>query len=153
MDDRVKMPEYLLTWTEFAEIAALGMECDHVVVDDGIPEIHGNATEAAMAELEKRKKKKPGMTATLSNLFTRATQNQGKPQRIENLGGGLGIDLIVGLDGVVRMQIYRSRTEPGQNEWDTVIKYFPFPALAQNVKRFSTKGKFYIQAELLLQEK
>jgi len=85
------MPEYSLTWTEFAEIAALGMECDHVILRDGIPEIHGNATEAAMAELEKRKKKKPGMTARLSDLFTRATQNQGRPQRIENLGGGLGI--------------------------------------------------------------
>lgn len=143
------MPEYLLTWTEFAEIAALGMECDHVVVDDGIPEIHGNATEAAMAELEKRKKKKPGMTAALSQLFTRADKNQGKPQRIENLGGGLGIDLIVGLDGAVRMQIYRNRTEPGQNEWNTVIKYFPFPVLVEKMTRFSVKGKFYIQAELV----
>jgi hypothetical protein len=144
------MPEYILSWDEFARLSPLGMGIERVDVGlDGLPVIYGNPTVAAQAALDKARKR-PGMEATLKSLYDRAEKQQPQPARIPNLGRGLGVDLAVGVDVMIRVQIYRQGKIPEDREWDTILKYFPFPVMPQKVQRFEAKGRNYIQAELII---
>ena len=81
----------------------------------------------------------------LAEMFNRSYKRQGHPERVI-LRGRLGVDVIHGLDGVLRMQIWRKGMSPSDKEWETVLKHLPFEAGVTEPERFEHKGAFYLRA-------
>ena len=85
----------------------------------------------------------------LAQLFTWAQTHQGKKQSIDNLGSGLAVDAMYGLDGALRFQIARIGVYPSEQEWQTVVKYLPFERVrVEGPEKFDVKGWFYMRGEI-----
>lgn len=149
----------MLTWNELIDLKPIGLQLGPArkvenattgcLIDIIFPIVEMSDRVAEILE-KKQMTKKPGMKKVLTDLWQRANDNLGKPQRIENLGGGLGVDLLIEGDGTVRYQIYRTRVAPSDSEWQTMINYLPGSMQPDDVKRFEHRGKFYIQASLFI---
>lgn len=152
-----------LTWIELAEIMRLGMTLGEPIIKE---DSHGNLSEisypiqsisgAAMDVLKAKKPKltamdalkakKPKMTAILESMLNAAQATPGTVQR-KRLASGLNIDLIAGLDGMLRIQLYRDRgIYPSAVEWRTTIEtYFPIPLEKRDPERFTANGRGYLR--------
>lgn len=145
-----------LSWNDFAEVARLGMRLrDPVLIQD----VNGNmtsimfhiesATEAAMEALNDKKSK---LTLVLESMLDMGRKHPGTAQR-RILGSGLGIDLIIGVDGVLRLQLYREHgVMPSITEWNTTMKNFPVHLEERNPERFTTNGRGYMRAAWEMQK-
>ena len=140
-----------LTWIELAEIMRLGMTL-------GEPEIkedaHGNLRDISFPivsisqkAMEALNAKKPKLTAILESMLNAAKSNPGVVQR-KSLASGLSIDLIAGLDGMLRIQLYRDRNiYPSDTEWRTTVEtYFPVQLEERNPEKFLANGRGYLRA-------
>ena len=149
----------VLTWNELVDLKPMGLKLGQArkiedvktgcLIEIIFPIFEMSEKVAEILE-KKQMTKKPGMKKCLQDLWQRANDNPGKPQRIENLGGGLGVDLLIEGDGTIRYQIYRARVAPSDSEWQTMINYLPGSMQPDDVKRFEHRGKFYIQASLFI---
>lgn len=147
-----------MTWNELAEFVPQGLKLGSPRIiehpDGTLKELIFPIEEMSETVSKKlaKKRAKPGMAKTLKALWDRAAENMGQTQRIDNLGGGLGVDLLISGDGSVRYQIYRANVAPSDGEWETMLRYLPSPMIADGLRRFEYKGRHYIQASLLLAE-
>jgi hypothetical protein len=142
---------FALTWNELAVITPLGLTL-------GDPEIkedaHGNLQEIAFPivqvsgrALEALNSKKPKLTAILEKMFDAARATPGAVQR-KTLASGLSIEMIAGLDGMFRIQLYREKgVYPSATEWKTTVEtYFPVKLEERNPERFPVNGRGYLRA-------
>jgi len=96
--------------------------------------------------MEALKSKKPKLTAILESMLNAANTHPGQVQR-KSLASGLSIDLIAGLDGMLRIQLYREKgVYPSSTEWATTMKYFPIHLEERTPERFIAKGCGYLRA-------
>lgn len=64
----------------------------------------------------------------------------------------MGVDVLVGLDGAIRLQIYRHGVQPSESEWNTILKYFPVGGTVESKKTFLVGGKWwYTQGKLVVE--
>jgi len=98
------------------------------------------------------------LSLILVDMLKAAWRKPGKPQRRE-LASGLRIELILGLEGVLRMQISREKVYPADKEWETIAEHWPqawdwpmegghgiaVPLRAQEM--FTAKGRRYLRGE------
>jgi hypothetical protein len=83
----------------------------------------------------------------MESMVNWAAFTPGQTKRV-TLTGGLGIDVICGLDGMWRLQIWREGTSSSDKEWETVLKAWPGePPSPGAVRRFVHKGRQYMQGE------
>lgn len=146
---------FTLTWSELGIITPKGLELGTPTIKE---DQHGNlheisypilfASEESMKALNDRKSDKPKLTVILENMLNAAKANQGMVQR-RVLASGLNIGLIVGLDGMLRIQLYREKGKyPSDIEWRTTIcDYFPIQLAERDPERFTAKGRGYLRAE------
>jgi hypothetical protein len=139
-----------LTWNEAAEVMRLGMTLGEPQIKE---DAYGNLQDISYPiksishkAMEALKAKKPKLTALLESMLAAARANPGQVQR-RALASGLSIDLIVGLDGVFRMQLYRDRNVyPSAVEWRTTVEtYFPIPLEKRDPERFTANGHGYLR--------
>jgi hypothetical protein len=96
--------------------------------------------------MEALKSKKPKLTFILESMLSAAQSHPGQVQR-KSLASGLSIDLIAGLDGMLRIQLFRPKsTYPSAVEWATTMKYFPIHLEERDPERFIAKGSGYLRA-------
>jgi hypothetical protein len=109
---------------------------------DDWPELIAEIPESLMAEMNKKSK----LTTILESMLQTANANPGQVQR-KVLGSGLGIDLIIALDGMLRLQLWRDKDKsPSDTEWHTTLKYFPITLTDRDPERFTAKGRGYLRA-------
>ena len=101
-----------------------------------------------VADLEKNRKgkRKTSLREILVDLAGWAAFKPGDVQRAK-LSGGLGIDVIYGIDGMWRLQIWREKIEPSLKEWETVLKAWPEPVPEITYKRFTHNNRQYMRGE------
>jgi hypothetical protein len=147
-----------LTLDDLAELHRRGLPQGKLIVHE---DIDGNVAEleyvvAYIPEnlMASENPKAPGLVGILADLWQRASKRENIPARHENLGRGLGVDLVVRTSGQVQIQVYRPGKTPSDQELLTVLKHFPTPIDVEtgSVKRFTSKHIYYIQANLLLTE-
>ena len=103
--------------------------------------------QAITARQKPASSKKPGrgsLNDLLAGMTGRALASPGNVQRTR-LGGGLGIDLIYGIDGQYRMQIWRMSKEPSPNEWKTVLAACSNAPANVEPEKFSHLGRMYLR--------
>lgn len=153
--------QFVLTFNDLSVLRLPYHSMDIVENADGtIREVvlRGNPSKEQMKALKKFSKQAASMprqtklTERLNALFTQAEKNPGRPKRLDDAGGGLGIDLVVMADGTMRMNLHRESGEPSYDEMKLVVAQFPFGVAAENIKRFTHSGRFYLQCDLLLQK-
>jgi hypothetical protein len=139
-----------LTWIELAEIMRLGMTLGEPQIKE---DAYGNLQDISYPiksishkAMETLNAKKPKLTALLESMLAAARANPGQVQR-RALASGLSIDLIAGLDGMLRIQLYRDRNiYPSDTEWRTTMRYFPLPLEERSPERFTANGRGYLRA-------
>lgn len=95
------------------------------------------------------KPKSSKLSWRLAQLFSWAQAHQGKKQRIDNLGSGLAVEAMYGLDGELRFQISRLGVYPSEQEWKTIIQHLPFEKISvDGPAKFDIKGWFYMRGEI-----
>jgi hypothetical protein len=101
-----------------------------------------------VADLEKnsKSKRKPSLRDLLVDLAGWAAFKPGDVKRAK-LSGGLGIDVICGIDGMWRLQIWREGAQPSLKEWETVLKSWPEPLPEVTYKRFTHNNRQYLRGE------
>ena len=101
-----------------------------------------------VADLEKSSKsrRKVSLREILVDLVGWAGFRPGDVKRTK-LAGGLGIDVICGIDGMWRLQIWRQGTQPSLKEWETVLKSWPTPLPEVTYKRFANNQRQYLRGE------
>jgi len=106
-----------------------------------------------VTDLEKRgkSKRKPSLREILADLAGWAAWKPGDVRRAM-LSGGLGIDVICGIDGTWRLQIWREKLEPSLQEWKTVLKSWPKPLPEITYKRFTYNNRQYMRGEWKAQD-
>jgi len=146
------MPDTVtLTWNEYAEIARLGLKLgDPEIKEDAhgnLQEITFRITQTSERAMDALKGKKPKLTAILEKMLDAARAHPGQVQR-KSLASGLSIDLIAGLDGMLRIQLYREKgVYPSDTEWRTTVEtYFPVKLEERTPERFIAKGFGYLRA-------
>lgn len=141
---------FTLTWGELAKITPLGLTLGAPTITE---DSHGNTAEISFQILEASEKamdalkgKKPKLTYLLESMLIAANAHIGQVQR-KNLASGLNIELIVGLDGMLRIQLYRDKGKyPSDTEWKTTMKYLPIQLEERNPERFTANGRGYLRA-------
>jgi hypothetical protein len=149
----------MTTLTDLADLHQKGLPQGRLIVHE---DVDGNVAELEyvvafipenlMATDQTNQTK--GLVGILADLWQRASKRENIPARHENLGRGLGVDLVVRTSGQVQIQVYRPGKTPSDQELLTVLKHFPTPIDVEtgSVKRFTSKHIYYIQANLLLTE-
>lgn len=154
------MTTYTVTWDEWLRIKPLGITLgDPTIIPapEPTPNQAGeppeiifpllSATEAAMDELKKTSKP-DFLRSLLDEMYKTARANVGQALRRE-LKRGLRIDLIVGLDGKLRLQISRQGANPSSQEWKIVCNAFPVELAERMPERFDHKDRSYLRAAWL----
>ncbi len=80
----------------------------------------------------------------LYTMLRAAADKPGVPQR-RTLAGGLRIDMIIGLDGMTRLQLSREKVYPSDTEMATTLTAWPYPLGDLAPKKFDYHGRFYAQ--------
>jgi hypothetical protein len=84
-----------------------------------------------------------GLRGTLIGLLQRAADAPGRPVR-QVLPRRLRVDVKIEY-GTTRLQISRTGQYPSDDEWLTVLKYWPYPVNAQ-ASRLEFGGRCYLRA-------
>jgi hypothetical protein len=140
---------YTIRWSDLDKWLKRGMQMLTVMPGPGAETtMLAIVPEELVAELEKssKSKRKPSLRDILVDLVGWAAWKPGDVKRAM-LSGGLGIDVICGIDGMWRLQIWRQGVQPSLKEWETVLKAWPEPAPAVEYKRFDHNGKQYMRGE------
>ena len=101
-----------------------------------------------VADLEKSSKsrRKTSLRDILVDLAGWAAFKPGDVKRAK-LSGGMGLDVICGIDGMWRLQIWREGAQPSLKEWETVLKSWPEPLPEVPYKRFTHNNRQYLRGE------
>lgn len=82
-------------------------------------------------------------------LLETASENIGHVQRAAF--GALELSMVADGDGTVRYQVSGGNAAPTMSEWEMLLANMPSKMLAEDVRHFSYKGRYYVQANLLLE--
>lgn len=142
---------FICTWSELADLKARGMIILAVHQLEGAETwIEADFPEELMNEMTKQaesgKRKHIRLGTILEQLLRAAMAATGQVQRV-TLPGGMGVDMIVGLDGKTRLQIWREGKYPSEIEWRTTLRHWPYQVEAEIKKRFTHQEKYYFQSE------
>lgn len=140
---------YSIPWKYVGKYLKKGMKMISVMPGPGAQTtMLAVVPEALVAELEKRyqPKRKPSLRDVLVDLAGWASYQRGEVKRAV-LSGGLGIDVICGVDGMWRLQIWRERVEPSLKEWQIVLKSWPTPLENLDYRRFTHNDRQYMRGE------
>lgn len=126
----------------------MGLKIISIEVGEGAETIvTAEIPEKVRIEMEsKTRKRKPSLVEVMRTLARRAEQDWGQVQRME-LSGGLGIDLIHGIDGKLRLQIWRMGKYPAAKEWETVLAAWPEAPKGLVYRQFTHWGRWYLWGE------
>jgi hypothetical protein len=137
-------------WNDLERHLSLGLRIIGVEVGrDGVPVITAEIPEKVKKDMEsnmKTRKQKPSLMVMMVTLSIRAEQNWGQVQRM-TLSGGLGIDLMCGIDGKRRLQIWRVGVYPAAKEWEIVVGCCPGAPKKMEYEQFMSKGRGYLRGE------
>lgn len=150
-DNEIETKVYTIRWNDLGKYLKRGMQVISIKP--------GSRAETSMlavlpdelvADLEKnhkgKSKRKPSLRDILVDLAGWASFKPGDVRRAK-LAGGLGIDVICGIDGMWRLQIWREGIEPSLKEWETVLKSWPTQLPEVPYKRFTHDRRKYIRGE------
>jgi hypothetical protein len=126
----------------------MGLKIISVEVGEGAETIiMAEIPEEVRMEMEsKTKKRKPSLVEVMRTLAGRAELERGQVQRME-LSGGLGIDMMCGIDGKRRLQIWREGVSPAAREWGIVVGVCPGAPKRVEYTQFTSKGRWYLRGE------
>lgn len=135
---------FMTTWDNVGDLLTQGMEIDSVYqFPNGETEVIARLPEALMKKIKAEKSK---LSTMLEEQYTKAREQTGQPQRYM-LPGGMGVDMIFGLDNMFRLQIWRVGDKaPSDVEWRTTLSHMPIPLAGDPQERFVTKGKSYLRS-------
>lgn len=132
---------FTFPWNELDGLRARGMQVlEAFVLPDAQTELLVTIPEALMDDLQPKQTKLAGM---LSRLL--ASSVPGVPQRA-SLPGGMNIDLIMGIDGMFRLQIWRKGQSPSLVEWRTTLANLPYQLSGDPQEQFPAKGNHYLRS-------
>jgi len=142
---------FFCDWNELADLKARGMTILAVHQLEGAETwIEAEISEELMDEMTKQaeqgKRKHIKLNVILGQMWTAAMAAPGQVQRV-TLPGGMGVNMIVGLDGKTRLQIWREGKYPSEIEWKTTLRHMPYLVEAEIKKRSMHQGKYYFQSE------
>jgi hypothetical protein len=140
---------YTIRWNELGKYLKRGMQMITIVPGPGAETtMLAVVPDELIADLEKRKnnKRKPSLREIMVDLNGWAAFKPGDVKRAM-LSGGLGIDVICGIDGMWRLQIWREGSQPSLKEWETVMKSWPEALPEVPYKRFTHNNRQYMRGE------
>lgn len=153
MTDQIETMTYTIHWNDLGKYLKQGMKVITVMPGPGAEtSMLAIVPEELAAELAKgsKSKKKISLRDILVDMAGWAAFRPGDVKRAK-LAGGLGIDVIWGIDGMWRLQIWREGVQPSFKEWETVLKAWPepLPAPAAEIpyKRFAHDKRQYMRGE------
>jgi len=148
-DNKIETKVYTIRWKDLGKYLKQGMQVITVTPGSGAETSMLAVLPAELvADLEKnhKPKRKPSLRDILVDLAGWASFKPGDVRRAK-LSGGLGIDVICGIDGTWRLQIWREGIEPSAKEWETVLKSWPSRLSEVPNKRFTHDQRKYIRGE------
>jgi hypothetical protein len=144
------MDDLIIHWDELADYKDRGLQVlDVEQGPDGETRITAEMPDEMRQEIAGVQAKKPGrghvsIQDVMKGVTGRAQANPGKVQRAR-LSGGLGIDVIYGIDGECRMQIWREGKEPAMKEWWIVLAAWEGAPADVKPEKFSHLGKGFLR--------
>jgi hypothetical protein len=88
----------------------------------------------------------------LANLLNQAESNPGEPAR-RRLSNNLQVDIkVTKKDCKTHLQISRSGRYPGESEWRSILRHWPYPVSVQP-KEFNHGARCYLRAEWPTQQR
>jgi len=150
-DNEIETKVYTIRWKDLGKYLKRGMQAITVTPGSGAETSMLAVLPAELvADLEKnhkgKSKRKPSLRDILVDLAGWASFKPGDVRRAK-LSGGLGIDVICGIDGTWRLQIWREGIEPSLKEWETVLKSWPTHLPDVPNKRFTHDQRKYVRGE------
>jgi hypothetical protein len=148
-DNEIETRVYTIHWVELGKYLKRGMKMISVMQGPGAQTtMLAIVPDELVADLEKHSKRrsKPSLRDVLIDLAGWASYQRGEAKRLV-LSGGLGIDVICGLDGMWRLQIWREDSPPSLKEWETVLKSWPTELENVQYTRFIHKDRQYMRGE------
>ena len=153
MDNRNEIGSrvYTIRWDDLGKYLKRGMQVVSVMPGPGAETtMLAVLPDELVADLEKNRKVKgkgkPSLRAILVELAGWASFRPGDIRRAV-LSGGLGIDVMCGIDGMWRLQIWREGVEPSLKEWQTVLKSWPSRIPEVTYKHFNHNNRWYLRGE------
>ena len=140
---------YTIRWSDLSKCLARGMQMITIMPGPGAQTtMLAIVPDELVAELEKqsKSKRKVSLREILVDLVGWAAWKPGDVKRAK-LSRGLGIDVICGIDGMWRLQIWREGDQPSPQEWKTVLKSWPEPLPEFEYKRFTHNNRQYLRGE------
>ncbi len=149
MIDNTDSRVYTIHWNDLGKFLKKGMQVITVMPGPGAETtMLAVVPDELVADLAKhsKSKRKVSLREILVDLAGWASFKPGDVRRAV-LSGGLGIDVICGIDGMWRLQIWREGTQPSLKEWETVLKSWPEPLPEVAYKRFTHNNRQYLRGE------
>lgn len=140
---------YTIRWKELGKYLKRGMKMISITQGPGAQTtMLAIVPDELVAALEKHRKSKskPSLRDILVDLAGWAAYQRGAVKRAV-LSGGLGIDVICGVDGMWRLQIWREGMPASLKEWETVVKSWPTPLENLDYRRFTHNDRQYMRGE------
>jgi len=140
---------YTIRWNGLGKYLKRGMQVITITPGPGAEtNMLAVVPDELVADLAKnsKNKRKPSLRDILVDLAGWASFKPGDVRRAM-FSGGLGIDVICGIDGMWRLQIWRKGAQPSLKEWETVLKAWPTPLPEVSNKRFEHNGRQYMRGE------
>ena len=140
---------YTIRWMDLAKYLKKGMQMIVVMPGPGAETtMLAVVPDELVNELNKnsKSKRKTSLREILTDLVGWAAWKPGDVKRAK-LSGGMGIDVICGIDGMWRLQIWREGVQPSLIEWETTLKSWPEPLPAVEYKRFTHNNRQYLRGE------
>ena len=137
----------IIQWDELADYKARGLQ---VIEIEQEPDAETLASVSMPDELyqtilAKQKVKSMKLKDVIQQLVKRAQEKQGQVQRTR-LSGGLGIDLIYGIDGQCQLQLWREGDKgPSWAEWKILLAAWDGAPADVKPEELSYKGKKYLR--------
>lgn len=131
----------MIPWDNLADLRSRGLQVLAVnILQDAQTELVVNMPEELMQELKPKTSKLAGL---LSSMLQKA--QPGVAQKTV-LPGGMGIDLIMGSDGMFRLQIWRRGQPPSLVEWRTTLANLPYELSGDPQEQFAAIGNHYLRS-------
>jgi hypothetical protein len=151
MDNNNESRVYTIRWNDLGEYLKRGMQIINIMPGPGAEtSMLAIVPDELVVDIEKhsksKRRSKPSLKDVLVDLAGWASYQRGKARRAV-LSGGLGIDVICGLDGMWRLQIWREDSPPSLKEWETVLKSWPTELENIQYTRFIHKDRQYMRGE------
>ena len=131
-----------ITLDNLADLRARGLQ---VLAVNHLPDSRVELVVSIPEELMRDQIKKT--TSKLAGLLASMLQKaqRGVPQKTV-LPGGMGIDLIMGSDGMFRLQIWRKGQPPSLVEWRTTLANLPYELSGDPQEQFTARGNHYLRS-------